>query len=124
MAQGIDVVLEIDWQGARQIKMFFQGVVLIFIVPPSLDVLKQRLKHRQQDTPQTIARRMEAAQNEIAHCREFDYLVVNDQFDLALQDLQHVVLSVRLKMTVQVQKQKTLLDHLLNKHYNSVTGSC
>src|SRR3989338_9212107 len=71
LTQGMDVILEIDWQGARQIKMLFPSTVLIFILPPSLDVLRQRLQQRQQDTPETIQRRMQAAQHEIVHCREF-----------------------------------------------------
>src|SRR3989338_11521616 len=75
LTQGMDVILEIDWQGARQIKMLFPGAVLIFIVPPSLTVLSQRLLQRKQDTAESIAGRMQAARNEIAHYREFDYLV-------------------------------------------------
>lgn len=116
LSAGIDVVLEIDWQGARQIKNLFPQAVLIFILPPSIDALIERLEARKQDDADTIARRMLAARDEISHCREFDYLVVNDQFDLALRDLQHIVLSSRLKMNVQVQKQVLLLDTLLNNH--------
>lgn len=115
LSQGIDVVLEIDWQGARQIKQLFPSALLIFIMPPSMDALMQRLRNRKQDDAQTIALRMQAAQDEMRHFREFDYLVVNDQFDIALRDLQHVVLGARLKTSVQLQKQAGLLDSLLNK---------
>jgi len=115
LTQGMDVILEIDWQGARQIKMLFPGAVLIFIVPPSLQVLTQRLEQRQQDTTETIERRMQEAKDEIAHCREFDYLVVNDQFEQAVLDLQHIVFSVRLKTPTQAKKYAALLDNLLEK---------
>jgi guanylate kinase len=115
LLQGIDVVLEIDWQGARQIKRLFPNTILVFILPPSIEALMQRLENRKQDDAQTIVRRMQAARDEMCHFHEFDYLVVNDQFDAALRDLQHIVLSSRLKMAVQLQKQAGLLDKLVDK---------
>ena len=115
LREGTDVVLEIDWQGARQIKTLFPKAVLIFILPPSMEALKLRLQTRKQDDSYTIERRMDAAQAEMSHYREFDYLVINDQFDVALRDLQHIVQAMRLKMDVQIQKQPTLLDNLLKK---------
>ncbi len=115
LSQGIDVVLEIDWQGARQIKTLFPKAILVFIFPPSIAALMKRLEARKQDSPDTIMRRMHAARDEMSHCHEFDYWVVNDQFDIALRDLQHIVFAVRLKGDVQLQKQATLLDNLLNK---------
>lgn len=115
LSQGIDVILEIDWQGARQVQTLFPQAILIFILPPSMAALKTRLQSRQQDNSETIAHRMLAAQNEMSHYREFDYLVVNDQFDVALHDLQHIVLSARLKMKVQIAKQSVLLENLLKK---------
>lgn len=115
LSRGIDVVLEIDWQGARQIKHLFPGAVLVFIFPPSLEILMHRLQTRKQDTKDTIEQRMSAAQNEISHCHEFEYWIVNDQFDVALHDLQHIVLASRLKAAVQTQKQGNLLDSLLKK---------
>ena len=115
LSQGIDVILEIDWQGAQQIKKLFPQAVLIFILPPSIEALMKRLQARQQDDAETIARRMNAARDEIQHCCEFDYLVVNDQFDVALQDLQNIVLASRLQICVQTHKQAALLDNLLNK---------
>lgn len=115
LSQGIDVVLEIDWQGARQIHRMFPEAILVFILPPSMAALKKRLESRQQDDSNTIARRMLAAQDEMAHFGEFDYLVVNDQFEVALQDLQHIVLSARLKTKLQRQKLVALLENLMKK---------
>lgn len=112
---GIDVVLEIDWQGARQIYQLFPQAILIFILPPSMDALKNRLLSRKQDNADTIAKRMNAAKEEMSHYREFHFLVVNDQFDAALRDLQHIVLAARLKMNIQVTKQAVLLDNFLKK---------
>lgn len=115
LSQGIDVVLEIDWQGARQVHDLFPEAIRIFILPPSVEALKSRLQNRQQDNLKTITERMEAAEAEMSHFKEFDYLVVNDQFDIALQDLLHIVMSSRLKTSVQVIKQSPLLDNLFNK---------
>lgn len=114
LANNVDVILEIDWQGARQIKALSPAAILIFILPPSLKALKTRLENRKQDDAATIALRMEAAQTEMQHYREFDYLVVNDQFEKASQDLAHIILGARLKMAVQAEKQQALLDSLLN----------
>lgn len=115
LSRGIDVVLEIDWQGARQVQKLFPQAILIFILPPSMEALKIRLQSRQQDDPKTIANRMQAAQDEMGHFSEFDYLVVNDQFDAALRDLQHIVLGARLKTKLQMTKQSALLENLLKK---------
>lgn len=112
---GIDVVLEIDWQGAQQVQRLFPNVVSVFILPPSMHELKNRLQGRQQDCAETIAKRMQAAQDEISHFSEFDYLVVNDQFDVAVNDLKNIVMAMRLKTAVQTVKQITLLENLLNK---------
>ncbi len=113
LLQGIDVILEIDWQGARQIKKLFPSTVMIFILPPSIEALKSRLQARGQDDEQTIVRRMQAAQDEMRHFGEFDYLVVNDQFSTALEDLKNIVIASRFKMDVQRVKQATLLENLL-----------
>jgi len=112
---GVDVVLEIDWQGARQIHQLFPQAILVFILPPSIDTLKNRLLSRKQDNSETIEKRMSAAQEEMSHYREFHFLVVNDQFDVALRDLQHIVLAARLKMSIQITKLSALLDNLLRK---------
>ena len=113
-AQGCDVLLEIDWQGARQIRRQAPGCVSIFILPPALDTLLQRLQRRGQDQPEVIARRMRDARNEISHYDEFDYLVVNDQFDQALADLQAILHARRLGRQRQGRRHAALLRDLLN----------
>jgi len=115
LSMGIDVVLEIDWQGAQQVHRLFSEAVLIFILPPSIAALKSRLQSRQQDCADIIAQRMQAAQNETSHFSEFDYLVVNDQFDSAVNDLKNIVLAMRLKTSLQKVKQAALLENLLKK---------
>lgn len=112
---GNDVILEIDWQGARQVRRLFPDTISIFILPPSMEALQERLERRQQDNSATIVGRMQAAQDEMDHYREFDYLVINDQFDLALQDLQHIVLSARVETSIQAKRHATLLANLLQK---------
>jgi len=94
---GIDVILEIDWQGAQQVRTLVPDCVSIFILPPSKEVLEKRLKGRGQDADDVIARRMQAAVAEMSHYVEFDYLVVNDDFDMALNDLNSLIQSQRLK---------------------------
>ena len=110
---GSDVILDIDWQGARQISVFFQKVVKIFILPPSLEILQQRLSQRAQDPQDTIAHRMAKAQGEIAHFDEFDYLVVNDDFERALADFCAIIRSERLRLSEQRVKHGELLSKLL-----------
>lgn len=113
LAEGTDVLLEIDWQGAKQVRRLFPNAILIFIVPPSLDTLQQRLQNRRQDPPAVIVERMAGAQREMAHFREFDYLVINDQFEQALADLRHIVLAERLRCREQAQRHASLLANLL-----------
>lgn len=115
LKDGIDVILEIDWQGARQIHTLFAHAILIFILPPSLDALEQRLLKREQDESKIIENRMILAQNELSHALEFDYLVVNDQFDQALEDLQHIVLAKRFSVKTQSQKLAPLLETLMKR---------
>jgi guanylate kinase len=91
LAAGYDVILDIDWQGARQIRDSFPACCSIFILPPSVQILRERLAGRGQDSEQVITRRMKDARAEISHCAEFDFMIVNDDFDLALADLQSVV---------------------------------
>ncbi len=98
---GEDVVLEIDWQGALQIKRLFQHAVLIFILPPSWDELMQRLNRRGEDTADVISQRMTNARTEVAQARHFDYVIVNALFETALFDLKTVVHSQRLKYAAQ-----------------------
>jgi guanylate kinase len=113
LQQGIDVILEIDWQGAQQVKQKFSDSISIFILPPSLKVLHERLRGRNQDSPEIIAKRFEAASSEIAHYDEFDYLVVNDVFENALHDLQVIITAQRLRQKVQAKKHRALLADLL-----------
>jgi guanylate kinase len=114
LAAGKDIILEIDWQGARQVRRLKPESVGIFILPPSRQALEQRLRKRKQDSDAVIQRRLLKAVEEMNHYVEFDYLVVNDNFSSALNDLQAIVHSQRLKQLVQAQKQKALLIDLLN----------
>jgi guanylate kinase len=111
--QGIDVFLDIDWQGARQVKKRKPDVTTIFICPPSLETLEQRLRHRGQDSEAVIAERMAQAKAECSHCDEFDYIIVNDEFEQALEDLITIVQAQRLRTAQQKQKYQSLFDQLL-----------
>jgi guanylate kinase len=111
--RGLDVILEIDWQGARQVRQQFADTLSIFILPPSKQILQQRLTGRGQDDETVIARRMQDAVNEISHYREFDYMVVNDDFDLALQQLIAIVTTSRLTLPRQQITCRSLLLDLL-----------
>lgn len=111
--QGLDVILEIDWQGAQQIKKLRPDSLSIFILPPSTAILQQRLRNRGQDDEQTIARRMRDAVTEISHYDEFDYLVVNDVFTQALAELKNIILANRLTRQRQQHLLKPLLAALL-----------
>lgn len=113
LARGLDVVLEIDWQGARQVRERIPGAVSIFILPPSRDSLAQRLQGRGQDSDEVIARRMRDARSETEHYAEYDYLLVNDDFDTALAQLRAVVTAERLKLAKQQVRQQALLKDLL-----------
>ena len=101
LANGEDVVLEIDWQGAQQIKRLFPQTVTIFILPPSWDQLRLRLLRRGEDGPDVIEQRMANAHEEVAHAREFDFVIINSLFETALFDLKTVVHSQRLKYAAQ-----------------------
>ncbi|KTD48591.1 guanylate kinase [Legionella rubrilucens] len=114
LSAGIDVVLDIDWQGAQQIRRIFPQAISIFVVPPSLDVLKQRLQERKQDKEDVIADRMHRAQDELSHFSEFDYLIVNDEFEKAASDLKAIVKANRLTLQRQSAKVGKLLSFLLS----------
>ncbi|MEM1230297.1 MAG: guanylate kinase [Pseudomonadota bacterium] len=115
LAGGQDVVLEIDWQGARQVRTAFPDTVAsIFILPPSLATLKQRLTGRGQDAPAVIEARMAKAVAEISHYADFDYLVVNDDFDTAAAELASIVRAERLRRPRQGARHEALLNSLLN----------
>ncbi|HEV2614716.1 MAG TPA: guanylate kinase [Gammaproteobacteria bacterium] len=90
-----DVILEIDWQGAKQIRELFKEAISIFILPPSMEVLHKRLELRGQDSPSIIEKRMQAAKEECSHAPEFDYVITNDDFDTAVNDLKNIILKYR-----------------------------
>lgn len=113
LTQGSDVILEIDWQGAQQVRRLVKGTASIFIAPPSLEALRLRLTGRGQDSPDVIATRMQQAVTEMSHYPEADYLIVNDDFDDALLDLQGIVRAARLGMERQQQRHAGLLQELL-----------
>jgi guanylate kinase len=110
---GVDVVLEIDWQGAQQIRRQMPDAVSIFILPPSREVLEQRLLGRGQDPVEVIRKRMSQANEQISHHVEFDYLIINDNFDKALKEMQAIVLAQRLRILSQVERHSTLIRSLL-----------
>lgn len=114
LANGLDVILEIDWQGAQQIKALLPAARSIFILPPSIEVLQQRLQNRGQDSAEIIARRMRDAVAEMQHYAEFDYLVVNDDFQLALNQLKSIIIANRLRQDIQQQRLSSLLKDLIN----------
>jgi guanylate kinase len=111
--EGRDVILEIDWQGARQVRAARPECHSIFILPPSLEVLQTRLKRRATDSAEVIARRMRDARSEISHWQEFDFLVVNDDFDTALADLRAIIRSLRLKLPYRQKQYAPLIEELL-----------
>jgi guanylate kinase len=112
MEAGSDVVLEIDWQGAQQIRKLIPSAQWIFIFPPSINALEERLRKRGQDDEATIARRLAAAHVELLHAHEADYIVVNDSFDQALVDLKHILASSRLRSGPAMARNPALLRRL------------
>ena len=114
LAAGTDILLEIDWQGAQQVRKLLPESLGIFILPPSRDALLQRLEGRGQDEPDIIAARMEKATNEMSHYAEFDYLVINDDFDEALKDLKAIIRSRRLKQAINRPEVQNLITELLS----------
>jgi guanylate kinase len=105
-----DVLLEIDWQGAQQIRHLFAHMVGIFILPPSFEELRKRLKSRGKDSPAAIEKRMASAREEISHVLEFEYIIVNDKFEAALADLQAVVRGARVSRAQQSVRLAALID--------------
>lgn len=112
LARGIDVILEIDWQGCQQIKKIFPQCISIFILPPSLEALSERLVCRNQDKPEIIEQRIADAQETIFHIPEFDFMVVNDQFETAVQELKTIVEAGRLSQSRQAAKFAKLISEL------------
>ncbi|TAL88145.1 MAG: guanylate kinase [Rhodanobacter sp.] len=113
LAQGRDVLLEIDWQGAEQIRRSKPDCVSVFILPPSRAELERRLRGRGSDSAEVIERRLRNSRGEIAHAREFDYILVNDVLEQALADLQAIVRAVRLRSILQWQRHEGLIADLL-----------
>ncbi len=112
LAQGIDVFLDIDWQGAQQVRLKKPEVTTIFICPPSKAALESRLRARAQDSEETIRERMLSAQSECSHYQEFSYIIVNDNFEQALADLKIIVANQRLKLSQQAQLHHVLFSEL------------
>ena len=113
LARGLDVVLEIDWQGARQVRQRFADAVSIFIAPPSIDALRQRLSGRGQDSEAVVERRMADACSELSHYAEYDYLVINDDFHTALGELRAIVTAERLREPRQAARFSAALADML-----------
>ncbi|WP_298452809.1 guanylate kinase [uncultured Marinobacter sp.] len=112
LASGRDVILEIDWQGASQVRRLIPECVSIFIVPPSAEALRERLVGRGTDAPDVVSRRLTEAREECRHVGEFDYIVVNDEFKEALADLLAIVRSQRMQVTTQQLRHRQLLAEL------------
>jgi len=112
MEAGRDVLLEIDWQGAQQVRGLFHGSIGIFVLPPSVAELERRLRGRGQDSEETIARRVAAALDEMRHVGEFDYVIINNKLPEAIEDLQTVVRSVRLRTAAQLERHRALFTFL------------
>lgn len=113
LEQGRDVLLEIDWQGASQIRKTQPDCVSVFILPPSRQELERRLRGRGSDSEEVIERRLRNSRGEIAHAHEFDYIIVNDRFEDALDSLQAIVRAVRQRSVLQCQRHESLIRELL-----------
>jgi guanylate kinase len=115
LAAGHDVLLEIDWQGAEQVRAKVQDAVSVFILPPSREALEQRMRHRGQDSEEVIARRLAAARDEMSHYAEFDYVVVNEDFQTAVDEMCAIFTASRLRREVQAARRATLIATLLDE---------
>ena len=113
LAAGHDVLLEIDWQGAQQVRAKVPDAVSIFILPPSREALEERMRKRGQDSEDTIARRLAAAREEMSHYGEFDYVIVNEVFDTAVVEMGSIFIASRLRRNQQIQRHGALIQTLL-----------
>jgi len=113
LAAGGDVLLEIDWQGAQQVRAIFPAAIGVFILPPSMEELTRRLTGRGTDSSEVISRRLAAAQAEMRHVGEFDYVIINDQLERALEDLRAVVRASRLSLPAQRERHAALFARLI-----------
>jgi guanylate kinase len=111
--QGFDVILEIDWQGMKQVKALLPDSISIFVLPPSLENLQERLARRDQDNANVIAARLSDAQHTIAHIKDFDFVVLNDDFNHALRDLKLIIQASRLRRSCQLKQQASLIKQWL-----------
>jgi guanylate kinase len=109
-AEGRDVLLEIDWQGAQQVRRLMRQVVSIFILPPSPEVLESRLRGRGEDSEEVVTRRLAAARDEIAHVSEYEYVIINEDFNRAAQDLRSIIRAERLKLARQLAGNINLIN--------------
>jgi guanylate kinase len=112
IAKGRDILLEIDWQGASQVRRLFPDSISLFILPPSREALEQRLKGRGKDNDKVIAERMAAVREDVAHIAEFDYVIINDNLNEALRELDAVVLSASLVGARQITRHQALINQL------------
>ncbi len=110
--KGRDILLEIDWQGAGQVRRLFPACITVFVLPPSLEALEQRLKGRGKDNGQVIAKRLAAVREDVSHVAEFDYVIINDDLNEALRELNAVVLSARLRGSCQLARHQQLINQL------------
>ena len=115
LAAGLDVLLEIDWQGARQVRDKVPDSVSVFILPPSRQALESRMRNRGQDSAETIALRLAAAREEMSHYAEFDFLIVNDDFEAAVREMQAIFLASRQRRHIQVERHGDLIEALLSE---------
>lgn len=113
LAVGNDLILEIDWQGAAQVRKLHPSAISIFILPPSMTALESRLRGRGQDSEEVIIKRLAAARDEMSHVGEFDYVTINDKFEESLQDLEAIVRTQRLKCTPQLTRHTALIKGLV-----------
>lgn len=113
LQHGVDLILEIDWQGARQVRTFFPNAVGIFVLPPSRTVLEQRLRNRNTDSDTVINRRLQDAVSDMSHYAEFEFVVVNDDFERALVDMRTIVAAQRLRLSTSQERLKSVLPDLL-----------
>jgi guanylate kinase len=112
LTAGHDILLEIDWQGAAQVRKLMPQAISIFILPPSVSALETRLRGRGQDSDEVISRRLHAAQEDISHVAEFDYVIINDKLDEALRQLDAVVIATGLRRDSQLSRHSALIDQL------------
>ncbi|MES2353928.1 MAG: guanylate kinase [Pseudomonadota bacterium] len=113
LAAGLDVFLTIDWQGGEQVRRIFPALIGIYVLPPSLAILEQRLRDRQQDSEEVIARRLATAQEDLSHLAEFDYVIINEDFNRAVDDLAAIVRAKRLRRDPQLMRHQDLIQALM-----------